>query len=234
MIEVYWASGSCNSWCVLLALAVKRVPYASKLLQFSKKEHKTAEYLALNPRGKVPCIRDGEFVLYESLAILTYLDRKYPDPPLYGETPAEAALIARLVAEDRFYLEPKLDALLLPFYRGKAAEIAEELPQRAAAVHEELVRLEALLGRDRAPAALSDEAPAALSEAYLAGPRLSAADLTVFPHLQHLRRGLLRPDVQALDLGFPSYAERYPRLEAWNARIEQIPGYELTYPPHWK
>jgi glutathione S-transferase len=226
MIEVHWASGSCNSWCVLLALTVKRVPYASKLLQLSKKEHKTAEYLALNPRGKVPCIRDGEFVLYESLAILTYLDRKYPDPPLYGETPAEAALIARLVAEDRFYLEPKLDALLLPFYRGKANEIVEELPQRAAAVHEELVRLEALLG--------PGEAPAALSEEYLAGPRLSAADLTIFPHLQHLRRGLSRPDVQAHDLGFPSYAERYPRLEAWNARIEQIPGYELTYPPHWK
>jgi glutathione S-transferase len=218
MIEVHWASGSCNSWCVLLALAVKRVPYASKLLQLSKREHKTAEYLALNPRGKVPCIRDGEFVLYESLAILTYLDRKYPDPPLYGETPAEAALIARLVAEDRFYLEPKLDALLIPFYRGKVAEIVEELPQKANAVHEELVRLEALLGQGD----------------YLAGPRLSAADLTVFPHLQHLRRGLLRPDVQAHDLGSPSYAERYPRLEAWNARIEQIPGYELTYPPHWK
>jgi glutathione S-transferase len=218
MIEVHWASGSCNSWCVLLALAVKRVPYASKLLQLSKKEHKTAEYLALNPRGKVPSIRDGEFVLYESLAIMAYLDRKYPEPPLYGETPAEAGLVARLIAEDRFYLEPKLDALLIPFYRGKAAEIVGELPQRAAALHEELGRLEALLGQGD----------------YLAGPRLSAADLAIFPHLQHLRRGLLRPDVQAHDLGFPSYAERYPRLEAWNARIEQIPGYELTYPPHWK
>ncbi len=218
MIEVHWASGSCNSWCVMLALAVKRVPYASKLLQLSKKEHKTPEYLALNPRGKVPCIVDGEFVLYESLAILAYLDRKYPDPPLYGETPAEAGLIAQLVAEDRFYLEPKLDALLIPFYRGKVAEIVEELPQRALAIHEELAKLEALLGQGD----------------YLAGPRLSAADLTVFPHLQHLRRGLLRQDVQAYDLGFGNYAERYPRLEAWNARIEQIPGYELTYPPHWK
>jgi glutathione S-transferase len=218
MIEIFWASGSCNSWCVLLALTVKRVPYAGKLLQFSNKEHKTAEYLALNPRGKVPCIRDGEFVLYESLAVLSYLDRKHPDPPLYGDTPAETGMITRLIAEQRFYVEPKLDTLILPFYRGKVREVASELPERAAAVHEELVRFEEMLGQ-------SD---------YLAGPRLSAADLVVFPNLQHLRRALKRDDMKAMDLGFPSYAERYPRLEAWNARIEAIPGYELTYPPHWK
>jgi glutathione S-transferase len=218
MMEVFWASGSCNSWCVLLALAVKRVAYASKLLQFSKKEHKTAEYLALNPRGKVPCLRDGEYVLYESLAIITYLDRKVPEPPLYGDTPAEAGTIARLVAEDRFYLEPKLDALLLPFYRGKAGELGEELSQRAAAVHEELARLEALLGQGD----------------YLAGSRLSAADLVVYPHLQHLTHAFTRPDAQALVLEFEDYAGRYPRLTAWTSRIEAVPGYELTYPPHWK
>jgi glutathione S-transferase len=218
MIEVYWASGSCNSWCVLLALTVKRMPYASRLLQLSKKEHKSPEYLALNPRGKVPCIRDGETVLYESLAIITYLDRRQPDPPLYGTTPLEAGTIARLIAEDRFYFEPKLDALIIPFYRGKAQEVAEELPARAAAVHEELARFESELENGD----------------YLAGARLSAADLSVFPHVQHLRRAFALPSFPAADLGFGNYAERYPRLAAWNARIEAIPGYELTYPPHWK
>lgn len=217
MIDIYWASGSCNSWCVLLALTQKRIPYASKLLQFSKKEHKSAEYLALNPRGKVPCLRDGDFVLYESLAILAYLDRKHPEAPLFGETPAEAGIITRLVMEQRFYVEPKLDALILPFYRGAVADVASELPGRAAALHEELGRLEARLAE----------------QDYLAGSRLSAADFVVFPNLQHLRRALKRPDMRATDVAF-DYAERYPRLEAWNARIEAIPGYELTYPPHWK
>jgi glutathione S-transferase len=217
MIEIYWASGSCNSWCVLLALTLKRVPYAPKLLQFSKKEHKSAEYLALNPRGKVPCLRDGSFVLYESLAILSYLDRKHPDPPLYGETPAEAGIITRLSMEQRFYVEPKIDAVILPFYRGKVEEVTSELPRRAAELHEELARLEARLAEHE----------------YLAGARVSAADFVVFPNLQHLRRALGRPDVRATDIAF-EYAERYPRLEAWNARIEGIPGYELTYPPHWK
>lgn len=218
MIEVYWASGSCNSWCVLLALTVKRVPYASKLLQLSKKEHKTPEYMALNSRGKVPCIVDGDHVLYESLAILTYLDRKHPDPPLYGSTAVEAGMIARLVAEDRFYIEPKLDALLIPFYRGKAAEQAGELPNRVAAVREELDRLEALLAK----------------RDYLASARLSAADLVIFPHLQHLNRARKRQEAEDLIAAFRDYEDRYPQLVAWNARIEAIPGYELTYPPHWK
>jgi glutathione S-transferase len=39
--------------------------------------------------------------------------------------------------------------------------------------------------------------------------------------------------MRVTDVAF-DYATRYPRLEAWNARIEAIPGYELTYPPHWK
>jgi glutathione S-transferase len=218
MIEIYWASGSCNSWCVLLTLAIKRVPYASKILQLSQREHKSSEYLALNPRGKVPCIRDNGYVLYESLAIILYLDRKYPDPPMYGESPAQAGRIAQLASESRCYVEPKIDALVVPIYRGKTAEQRDELVGKAAALHEELARFEAMLSEGD----------------YLAGPRPSTADVVLFPMLQHVRRAVARPDAQALDLGFQSYAERYPRLEAWNARIESIPGYELTYPPHWK
>ena len=77
-LEVYWASGSPFSWRVLLTLEVKQLPYQSKLLTFSKREHKSPEYLALNPRGKVPTLKDGDFVLYESLAIMAYLDSAVP------------------------------------------------------------------------------------------------------------------------------------------------------------
>jgi glutathione S-transferase len=43
----------------------------------SKQENKSPEYLVLNPRGKVPTLKDGDFVLYESLAIMVYLDSEY-------------------------------------------------------------------------------------------------------------------------------------------------------------
>ena len=58
-LELYWGSGSPFAWRVMLTLELKRLPYESKLLEFSKGDHKSAEYLKLNPRGKVPIGNDS-------------------------------------------------------------------------------------------------------------------------------------------------------------------------------
>jgi glutathione S-transferase len=71
-------------------LEVKRLPYQSRLLSFAKGENKSAEYLAMNPRGKVPSLKDGDFALYESLAIIPYLDRAYPEQPIFGSNSRES------------------------------------------------------------------------------------------------------------------------------------------------
>ena len=76
-LEVYWGSGSPYAWRVLLALEIKRTPYVSRLIEFSKKQHKAPEFLALNPNGLVPVIVDGGFVLWESHAILRYLNEAH-------------------------------------------------------------------------------------------------------------------------------------------------------------
>jgi glutathione S-transferase len=75
-IDLYWGSGSPYAWRVLLALEFKHVPYTSHVLQFSKQEHKSPQMLALNPRGRVPVLKDGDYVVFESLAVLYYLDLK--------------------------------------------------------------------------------------------------------------------------------------------------------------
>src|SRR5689334_8789076 len=103
-LEIYWAAGSPYAWRVLLAAELKRIPYTSKLLEFSKGDLRTPEFLALSPRGKVPVIRDGDFTLGESLAILAYLERKYPEPPLFGRTPEEAGRIWVAIADFESYL----------------------------------------------------------------------------------------------------------------------------------
>ncbi|EQD47332.1 protein containing Glutathione S-transferase, partial [mine drainage metagenome] len=69
-IEVYWGSGSPYAWRVLLALEHKGLPYTAHLLQFSKQEHKSPHLLQMNPRGRVPVLKDGDYVCFESLAIL--------------------------------------------------------------------------------------------------------------------------------------------------------------------
>ena len=104
-IDIYWGSGSPYSWRVLLALEYKKLTYRSTLLQFSKQEHKSAQLLKMNPRGRVPVLKDGDYVCFESLAILTYLDRKYPEPPLFGRSAEEAGTIMRVICEYQVYVE---------------------------------------------------------------------------------------------------------------------------------
>ena len=86
-LDLYWGSGSPYSWRVQLALEYKRLDYVSHELQFSKQEHKSPQMLRMNPRGRVPVLKDGEFVVFESLACLYYLDRKYPEPRCSGARP---------------------------------------------------------------------------------------------------------------------------------------------------
>lgn len=215
-LEFYWASGSCNSWRVHLALELKKVPYEAHLLQISKKEHKSADYLAINPRGKVPAIRDGDFTLAESVAILLYLDRRFPEPALFGKTAEEGGQILRRVLDLIFYLEPIVDRVAMPIYRGQV----EPGPAKEAAqeVHRELALLDTAL----------TAAP------FLAGPSISAADLTAFPFIQQLLRASSKEVARPLELGFLPLEGNHPALAAWVKRIEALPGYERTYPPHWR
>jgi glutathione S-transferase len=90
-VEIYWISGSPFAWRVLLTAEVKGISYEGKLLEASKDELKTPEFLAINPLGRVPALRDGNFTLHESLAIMVYLDRKHPSPHCSGAQPRKPA-----------------------------------------------------------------------------------------------------------------------------------------------
>ena len=84
MIEIYYVSGSPYSWRVMLTAEVKGVPHQPHVLQLSKGEHRSPEYLKMNPRGREPLLRDGDFVVTESLAMMIYLDRLSEQNPLFG------------------------------------------------------------------------------------------------------------------------------------------------------
>jgi glutathione S-transferase len=219
-IEVFWSSGSPFSWRVLLALEAKRLTYTSRLLEMSQREHKTPAYLAMNPRGQVPTLRDGDYVVYESIAILAYLDRKYPATPLFGASAEESGTIWRAVLEAASYLEQVTDEFILPIYRGQSSEKAEVVRATLPPIQAELARLEATLREGDRP--------------WLASAAMSAADIVVFPLVMSLLRAAGKPAAAAFDHGLTPFAEKYPALAAWVARVEALPGYERTYPPHWR
>jgi glutathione S-transferase len=217
-IEVFWGSGSPYSWRVLLALEYKRLPYTSHLLQFSKQEQKSQEMLALNPRGRVPVLRDGEYVCFESLAILYYLDLKYPQGPLFGHTPEEAGTIMRVICEYQAYIEPNLHRITRAVFSGTDDLAEDSITSAMHAVASEARTIEGRLSKSE----------------WIVGASCSAVDLVIFPGIQLLKRALERPRAAQLSSRFMPLELHYPALGRWLARVAALPGYERTYPPHWR
>jgi glutathione S-transferase len=217
-IELYWGSGSPYSWRVLLALEYKRLSYDSRVLQFSKQEHKSPAMLRMNPRGRVPVLKDGDFVVFESLACLLYLDRKYPEPPLFGTSAEEAATIMRVICEYQAYAEQYVTQIVSAVFLDTLDEQVEAVTRAMHIVAGEARTIEGRLSKSE----------------WLVGDQPSAADLVVFPGIMLLLRAMEKREAGELRSRFLPMAVTYPAIARWINRMEQLPGYERTYPPHWR
>lgn len=94
---------SSASYRVRIALNLKRVAYESVAIHLVQGEQRTPANLARNPQGLVPTLEIDGHQLTQSLAIIDYLDAKYPDPPLVARDPARRAKTlaqALLIAAD--------------------------------------------------------------------------------------------------------------------------------------
>lgn len=190
----------------LLGLEEKRADWALVPVAFA--DFKGPEHLARHPFGRIPVMDQGDFRLYETQAILRYLDRIIPAPAL---TPADPKAEARMnqvcgiadcyVREDvTFGLSfPRLAApgLGLPV---DEARIAASIP-RARVCIDEIARL------------LGDQP-------YMAGDAVSIADLALAPHLVIFQRTIE---------GAPMI-EGQPKLAAWIDRMNARPSMAATTP----
>ena len=210
---LYYGSGSPYAWRAQLALEHKALPYELKILSFSAGDTRKPEFLALNPRHRVPVLVDGDFVLYESNAIVEYLDEAYPSSGarLFPGDARTRALARRLIMEIDNYFDEALDPLTTQAFTRKPEERdAREIARSRATVIEELAYFTNEMRGD-----------------FLAGP-LSAADFAFYPYISYLPRCELRiPDLDADGM-------LTPELRAWKGRIERLPFFDKTIPPHWK
>ncbi|PSR13363.1 glutathione S-transferase [filamentous cyanobacterium CCP3] len=94
MIKLYGHELSGNSYKVRLLLELLGLDYEWVNVDLVKAEHKSPEYLALNPFGQVPLLIDGDIKLADAQAILVYLARQYGSEDWL---PTEALLLAQVV-----------------------------------------------------------------------------------------------------------------------------------------
>jgi glutathione S-transferase len=217
-LELYWGSGSPYSWRALLALEYKQLPYVSHQVQFAKQEHKSPDMLKMNPRGRVPVLKDGDYVCFESLAILHFLDRKFPEPPLFGRSAEEGGTIMRVICEYQAYAEEHIMKIVYAILFQGVEERMDEVARSMHVVASEARTIEGRLS----------------TSSWLVGESFSAADIVIFPGIQMLLRALERREAQELRTRLLPLQANYPAVAAWIARIEALPGYQRTYPPHWR
>jgi glutathione S-transferase len=211
-LTFYFGSGSPFAWKVWLTLEHKGIAYTARRLSFDKDETRTPDYLKVNPRGKVPAIVDDGFALYESNAICEYLEEKYPQNPLLPNEAKGRAVVRRLIgeADDSLY-KASSDLMDKVLYVPAAERDAMAIGEAKAKLREELKHWQNYLKGD-----------------FFAGA-LSLADFAIYPYMRMPVRVEERVSGQGLK------REELPtNVAAWLKRIEALPYFERTIPPHWK
>jgi glutathione S-transferase len=210
----YHGHGSPYSWRVWLALEAKKIPYDLKVLSFQAQETRKPEFVAINPRHVVPTIVDEGFALWESIPILEYLDERFPGgPKLYPGDARQRARIRRLIREAEEHIDKEAIGLITDelFWKEGAPPDMGKIGEWKEKVAAELALYEKELRGD-----------------FFEGGELTALDLVLAPMVAYVKRITVRKPETKLTEAIP------PRIQAWAKRIEALPYFDKTFPPHWK
>jgi maleylacetoacetate isomerase len=95
-MKLYTYYRSQASFRVRIALNLKGIAREDSFLHLEKGDQFAAAYRAINPQMVVPTLIDGDVKLFQSLAILEYLEEMYPEPPLLPSDPQARAWVRGL------------------------------------------------------------------------------------------------------------------------------------------
>lgn len=197
MLKLHGFPMSPNTRRALFALEEHGAPYELVTVDLMAGEQKSAAYLALNPTGRVPTLVDGEFVLWESNAILEYLAARDPARGLGAKSPVETGEIARWMYMSAAHLSPNVARIFAHTIRLPEAQRIPRLVEEARAEVDRC--LKALAGR------LADRD-------YLID-RFSLAEIAIAPTLG-------AAPMLGIDLG------RFPPVAGWMKRIAARPAWQ--------
>lgn len=206
-ITVWGIPGSPFLRAVEVTLKEKDVPY--RLHVMSPADMKTPEHLEMHPFGRIPIFDHDDFRLYETQAIIRYLDETFLHPPLTPGHARQRARMNQVIGIIEWYFFPKAAApiafnrIIGPRLLGlpsDEAAIAEAMPMARTCFAE----FNRLLG----------------DQPYLAGATLSIADIMLGTHVDLLTS---TPEGRQLIGG--------SKLEGWLERLRLRPSFLMTQPP---
>ncbi len=116
-MKLYTYYRSSAAFRVRIALNVKALAYESVSTHLRHGEHRVAEFFKLNPQGLVPALEDGGQVISQSLAIIEYLEEKYPRPPLLPADPIARARVRSMALAVACDMHPLNNLRVLNFLR---------------------------------------------------------------------------------------------------------------------
>ncbi len=188
---------------VRMFLAEKGIELAETPVDLMQREHKSDAHLARNSLGQVPTlVLDDGVAISETVAICRYFEETHPEPPLFGRTPTEKALVDMWVRRVEFQLMQPVGN----FWRHAH-------PRTAALLHQYKDFGESNRGAyARAQTWLEGEM--ADGRPFIAGDALSMADICAISTVDFAHW-------IGLDL-----APEHARLAAWHGRMKARPSYE--------
>lgn len=165
-MKLYDLPASPNTRRVRIFIAEKNIEIEMVPIDMMSGENKTEEYLAKNPLGRMPLLElDDGTCIAESIAICRYLENEFPDPPLFGTTSLEKAMIEMWQRRMEFqFLNPMIDIFrnTHEMWKDRIVQIPQVAEIASEGVKEQMVWLnQELEGKE-----------------YIAGDGYSVADIT--------------------------------------------------------
>lgn len=209
-VKVYGIPGSPFLRSVEIALREKDLAY--ELIAMAPGEHKQPEHLARHPFGRVPAFEHDGFTIYETQAIIRYVDDLLPTPPLTPDSAEARARMNQVIGIIEWYFFPKAAApiafnrIIGPRLLGLPADeaaIAEAMPMARTCFEV----LDSILG----------------DKPYLTGDSVSIADIMLAAQLD-----LFGECAEGREL-----IAGTAHLGPWLARMKARPSFAATEPPHF-
>lgn len=197
MIQIYGSARSSAGRCYWM-LEECGLSYEVKPLDMANtKEHKSPQFLKINPNGKVPALVDGQLTLWESAAIVTYLAEKYK-PELLGKTPEERGLVSQWMFWAMTEAQPPMvDILVQKFFVPEGKKDEALIEKRTAQIPHLLMILNEHL-KDKT---------------HFVGGRFTVADLMV-------------ASVVNIAVGLGLKINEYHKLDQWFSTMKERPAFQ--------